>query len=61
MEHPTAGEIDVLEHPLNFENATSGFREAPPLLGEDTEAILSELGYSDEDIEALRDEGGIPS
>jgi len=60
VEHPTAGEIDVIEHPLNFENARSGFRDAPPLLGEDTEAVLSELGYSEDDIEALREAGGIP-
>ena len=61
MEHPTAGEIDVLEHPLNFENARSGFRSAPPLLGADTEAVLKELGYTDEDVAALREAGGIPS
>jgi crotonobetainyl-CoA:carnitine CoA-transferase CaiB-like acyl-CoA transferase len=59
-DHPTAGEIPVIEHPLNFDNATSGFDEAPPLLGEDTEEILRELGYDDDHIESLSDAGAIP-
>jgi crotonobetainyl-CoA:carnitine CoA-transferase CaiB-like acyl-CoA transferase len=58
--HPAAGEIPVVEHPLNFENAASGFEEAPPLLGEDTEPLLRELGYTDEDIETLRNADAIP-
>lgn len=61
LEHPAAGEIQVLEHPLNFENSESGFREAPPLLGEDTEAKLRDLGYDDAEIERLRAEGVVPS
>jgi succinate--hydroxymethylglutarate CoA-transferase len=60
MEHPAVGEIDVLEHPLNFEHAESGFEEAPPLLGEDTEAVLRRLGYEENDIEYLREEEAIP-
>ena len=60
VEHPTAGTIPTIEHPLNFQNAVSGFRDAPPLLGEDTEAVLRELGYDDERIEALTDAGAIP-
>jgi crotonobetainyl-CoA:carnitine CoA-transferase CaiB-like acyl-CoA transferase len=60
LDHPTAGTVPVIEHPLNFERADSGFDSAPPLLGEDTEAVLRELGYEDGDVEALRDEGGIP-
>jgi crotonobetainyl-CoA:carnitine CoA-transferase CaiB-like acyl-CoA transferase len=60
IEHPALGTVPVIEHPLNFEHAESGFEGAPPLLGEDTEAVLQELGYSEADIEALREEGGIP-
>lgn len=58
--HPAVGEIDVIEHPLNFENVESGFDGAPPLLGEDTEAVLREAGYSDEEIEQLREDDVIP-
>ncbi|MFB6122516.1 MAG: CaiB/BaiF CoA transferase family protein [Haloferacaceae archaeon] len=60
IEHPALGTVPVIEHPLNFDRAESGFESAPPLLGEDTEAVLQELGYTEEDIEALRAEGGIP-
>ena len=30
---------------------------APPLLGQDTAAILAEIGYDDADIESLRARG----
>jgi crotonobetainyl-CoA:carnitine CoA-transferase CaiB-like acyl-CoA transferase len=60
VDHPAAGEIPVIEHPLNFENAESGFDEAPPMLGEDTESVLRDVGYTDEDIEMLRTAGAIP-
>ncbi len=58
--HPAAGEIPVIEHPLNFANAESGFRDGPPLLGEDTVPILREMGYTDEDIETLKNADAIP-
>lgn len=58
---PAVGEIPVLEHPLNYEHSDAGFDDAPPLLGEDTQAVLQELGYDDERIETLRERGVIPS
>ena len=60
VDHPAAGEIPAIEHPLNFANAESGFDEAPPLLGEDTEPILRDLGYTDEELKTLRAAGAIP-
>ena len=60
LDHPTAGSVPVIEHPLNFAHAESGFEDAPPLLGEDTGAVFREAGYDDEDIARLRDEGAIP-
>ncbi|WP_129115490.1 CaiB/BaiF CoA transferase family protein [Halegenticoccus tardaugens] len=60
LDHPAVGEIPVIEHPLNFSNAANGFEEAPPLLGEDTESILRDVGYDDDDLAALREEGAIP-
>jgi len=61
IEHPALGTVPVIEHPLNYENAAAGFDGAPPLLGEDTEAILDGLGYDDAEIDRLREEGAIPS
>jgi len=34
-------------------------QSAPPLLGQDTEGILSQLGYALEEIEAFKAEGDI--
>jgi succinate---hydroxymethylglutarate CoA-transferase len=61
VEHPSAGEIPVIEHPLNFANAETGFDEAPPLLGEDTEELLRRVGYEDADIDRLRAASAIPT
>lgn len=60
VEHPALGTVPVIEHPLNYEHAEAGFEGPPPLLGEDTEAILHELGYDDEAVASLRAEGAIP-
>lgn len=51
----------MVDPPLNFDRAASGFDEAPPLLGEDTEAVLQELGYDAGAIDAVREAGGIPN
>jgi crotonobetainyl-CoA:carnitine CoA-transferase CaiB-like acyl-CoA transferase len=60
VDHPALGTVPVIEHPLNYEHADAGFDGAPPLLGEDTEAILRGLGYDDAALTRLRDEGAIP-
>ena len=60
VEHPALGTVPVVEHPLNYEHAEAGFEGPPPLLGEDTEAILRELGYDDEALASLRADGAIP-
>jgi crotonobetainyl-CoA:carnitine CoA-transferase CaiB-like acyl-CoA transferase len=58
--HPAAGPIPAIEHPLHFDGVDSGFTEAPPLLGEDTEAVLREVGYDDDAIASLKRTGAIP-
>ena len=40
--------------PLTMDGERLGVRAAPPSLGEHTEVLLNELGYSPADIEALR-------
>jgi crotonobetainyl-CoA:carnitine CoA-transferase CaiB-like acyl-CoA transferase len=61
IDHPALGTVPVIEHPLNYEHADAGFDGAPPLLGEDTEAILRELGYDEDELVRLRTEGAIPN
>ena len=60
IDHPAAGEIPVVEHPLNYDRADSGFETAPPLLGEDTVRVLRAAGYDDDRIEELIEAGAIP-
>jgi crotonobetainyl-CoA:carnitine CoA-transferase CaiB-like acyl-CoA transferase len=55
--HPTAGSIDLPGVPIHFSDASTGVRRHPPLLGEHTEEVLRELGYSDEVIARFREEG----
>jgi len=50
-------EIPVIEHPLNFKNAQSGFDAPPPKLGEHTNEVFAELGYTEQKLEHLRKKG----
>ncbi|WP_232685930.1 CaiB/BaiF CoA transferase family protein [Halobacterium zhouii] len=50
-------EIPVIEHPLNYEHSESGFRSPPPELGEHNREVFEELGYTDDEIDALADAG----
>lgn len=52
-------EIPVIEHPLNFEHARSGFESPPPGLGQHTREILREAGYDEDDIDRLQADGAL--
>jgi crotonobetainyl-CoA:carnitine CoA-transferase CaiB-like acyl-CoA transferase len=56
-DHPTAGRRRLLGLPLRLSEAPVETLRPAPALGEHTEALLSELGYPPERIEALRREG----
>jgi itaconate CoA-transferase len=49
------GRIPVTSSPLRLSESPARF-EHIPALGEDTEPILRELGYSDAEIKAMRDQ-----
>ncbi|GAB6878161.1 CaiB/BaiF CoA-transferase family protein [Halorubrum gandharaense] len=53
IDHPELGSVPVIEHPLKFENADSGFEMAPPLLGEHNRDVFREHGYSESEIDEL--------
>ncbi len=60
VEHPTAGEVDLAGSPMRFSRSPAQATKAPPLLGEDTDYILTEvLGYDTSKLQALREQGSI--
>ncbi len=56
-EHPTAGTLRMTGSPIKLSRYTATVRRPPPTLGEHTDAVLGELGYSAAEIATLRDEG----
>ncbi len=57
LQHRTGEEIEVVRSPVEFSATPAGIRRGAPELGEHTEEILLEHGYSWEDIAALRTKG----
>jgi crotonobetainyl-CoA:carnitine CoA-transferase CaiB-like acyl-CoA transferase len=60
VEHRTAGTIQLLGPVAKMSKTPAQINDAPPVLGADTEAVLSErLNFTPEQIAALREEGVI--
>lgn len=52
-EHPVLGKLQGVAQPLRFDGERSKMRRPPPMHGEHSYEILKELGFSEEDIQAL--------
>lgn len=56
LEHPGAGPVKALGVPVKLSDTPGGVDRAAPLLGQDNAAVLTELGYSEAEQRALRDQ-----
>jgi crotonobetainyl-CoA:carnitine CoA-transferase CaiB-like acyl-CoA transferase len=59
VDHPVAGRVRAPGIPVRMSGTPASVRRPPPLLGEHTDEVLRELGYSPSDIAKLRAGGAI--
>jgi crotonobetainyl-CoA:carnitine CoA-transferase CaiB-like acyl-CoA transferase len=57
FDHPSVGKVRHLGYPIKFSDTPATFRNFAPTMGQHTEEILGELGYSEQQIEDLRNSG----
>lgn len=60
IEHPVTGEARLLNSPVQFSETPARITRVAPQLGENTEEVLLEYGYSWDDLGNLKDKGVIP-
>jgi CoA:oxalate CoA-transferase len=53
LEHPIAGKVQVPGTPIKYSETNNEIQKAAPTLGQNNNDILSELGYSQREIENL--------
>jgi crotonobetainyl-CoA:carnitine CoA-transferase CaiB-like acyl-CoA transferase len=56
LEHPVQGKMRAINSPIRFSETPHSIRNAAPLLGQHTEEVLLELGYSWDDIIKMKEE-----
>jgi crotonobetainyl-CoA:carnitine CoA-transferase CaiB-like acyl-CoA transferase len=59
VEHPRLGRFRILNQPVKLSRTPAEIKTALPEVGAHTEEILSEVGYSRQDIEGLRAKGAV--
>jgi len=59
VEHPVAGPVKTIGHPLKFSRTPGKVALAAPLFGQHTAEVLGEYGFSEAEIEALAAEGAV--
>jgi formyl-CoA transferase len=55
LAHPTVPDLTNIANPVNFHGSPASYHRPPPLLGEHTEEVLREFGFSDSETRELID------
>jgi crotonobetainyl-CoA:carnitine CoA-transferase CaiB-like acyl-CoA transferase len=50
IEHPSLGNVPMVANPIRFAEAAVSYHRAPPLLGQHSQEILSELGFDESEL-----------
>src|SRR5262249_24758662 len=58
-DYPGAGRVKALGNPVKLSRSPAALRKPAPQLGEDSDAVLAELGYARGEIDALRAAGAV--
>ncbi len=53
VDHPKAGKIETIGHPVKFSRTPASINHAAPLLGQHSRDVLGEAGYDSDQIETL--------
>ena len=59
LEDDERGQVEVIASPIRFDDENTTARRFPPRLGQDTDAILGDAGFSADEIGALRASGAV--
>jgi crotonobetainyl-CoA:carnitine CoA-transferase CaiB-like acyl-CoA transferase len=59
FDHPEAGHVRLLKHPVRYGVGEPGVQRLPPGIGEHTLEVLQDAGYSADEIENLRVTGAL--
>jgi crotonobetainyl-CoA:carnitine CoA-transferase CaiB-like acyl-CoA transferase len=57
VDHPVAGTVKTIGAPVKFHGTPGGVKRPAPLLGQHTEEVLAEAGFSADEIRAIIDAG----
>jgi len=59
--HPLAGDFHMIPTPVRFDRAPAGLHRHAPTIGQDGDEVLAEVGYSTDEVAALRESGALRS
>jgi len=57
IQHPVVGRTQIIDVPVRLSATPGSIRRYAPTFSEDTDALLAELGYSEQAIERLKADG----